>query len=94
VGAHVLVKRYLTCKYPEYYDALSDASKTTLKYQVRDQHACPPFQAHTHAARLCRAGRSPPPKLQRLSRIPCLRPSARCASFPLPRTPTHPCMRD
>ena len=35
VEAHVLVKRYLTFKYPDYYTGLSEASKTTLKYQVR-----------------------------------------------------------
>jgi predicted HD phosphohydrolase len=29
----VIAKRYLTYKYPEYYDCLSDASKTTLEFQ-------------------------------------------------------------
>ena len=33
VESHVAAKRYLTFKYPEYYDALSDASKKTLEYQ-------------------------------------------------------------
>ncbi|ORX91262.1 hypothetical protein K493DRAFT_314570 [Basidiobolus meristosporus CBS 931.73] len=33
VEAHVPVKRYLTGKYPDYYDTLSDASKLSLKYQ-------------------------------------------------------------
>ncbi|KAK9693025.1 hypothetical protein K7432_014099 [Basidiobolus ranarum] len=33
VEAHVPVKRYLTGKYAEYYDTLSDASKLSLKYQ-------------------------------------------------------------
>lgn len=33
VESHVLVKRYLTYKYPEYYARLSDASKTSLKFQ-------------------------------------------------------------
>ena len=34
VGAnHVKAKRYLTYKYPEYYNKLSDASKQTLEYQ-------------------------------------------------------------
>ncbi|OAD78014.1 hypothetical protein PHYBLDRAFT_79153 [Phycomyces blakesleeanus NRRL 1555(-)] len=33
VEAHVPVKRYLTGKYPEYYDGLSGASKLSLKYQ-------------------------------------------------------------
>jgi 2-amino-1-hydroxyethylphosphonate dioxygenase (glycine-forming) len=32
-GNHVNAKRYLTYKYPEYYDLLSDASKKTLEYQ-------------------------------------------------------------
>jgi len=34
VEAHVMVKRYLVFKYPAYHDALSSASKITLKYQV------------------------------------------------------------
>ncbi|MBC7827048.1 MAG: HD domain-containing protein [Chitinophagaceae bacterium] len=33
VESHVEAKRYLTCKYPEYYDQLSAASKITLEYQ-------------------------------------------------------------
>lgn len=33
VGNHVIAKRYLTYKYPEYYEKLSEASKTTLRYQ-------------------------------------------------------------
>ena len=33
VGSHVEGKRYLTYKYPEYYEQLSDASKRTLEYQ-------------------------------------------------------------
>lgn len=33
VGSHVAAKRYLTYKNPEYYNSLSDASKTTLKFQ-------------------------------------------------------------
>lgn len=33
VENHVSAKRYLTFKYPEYYDGLSDASKATLEYQ-------------------------------------------------------------
>lgn len=34
VGAnHVKAKRYLTYKYPEYYEKLSEASKQTLEYQ-------------------------------------------------------------
>ena len=33
VKSHVIAKRYLTYKYPEYYNKLSDASKTTLEFQ-------------------------------------------------------------
>ncbi|HAL80864.1 MAG TPA: phosphohydrolase [Mucilaginibacter sp.] len=33
VQGHVLAKRYLTYKYPGYYNKLSPASKTTLAYQ-------------------------------------------------------------
>ena len=33
VESHVEAKRYLTYKFPEYYDRLSDASKKTLEYQ-------------------------------------------------------------
>ncbi|MDB5147247.1 MAG: hypothetical protein JWQ57_1267 [Mucilaginibacter sp.] len=33
VQGHVIAKRYLTYKYPEYYNRLSDASKTTLEFQ-------------------------------------------------------------
>lgn len=33
VQGHVLAKRYLTYKYPEYYSKLSDASKGTLEFQ-------------------------------------------------------------
>jgi len=33
VQGHVLAKRYLTYKYPEYYNKLSDASKVTLEFQ-------------------------------------------------------------
>ena len=33
VASHVNAKRYLTFKYPEYYDALSVASKNTLVHQ-------------------------------------------------------------
>lgn len=35
VGAHVMAKRYLTAVDKEYYDGLSQSSKTTLKFQVR-----------------------------------------------------------
>ena len=33
VQSHVAAKRYLTCRYPEYYEQLSEASKKTLEYQ-------------------------------------------------------------
>jgi 2-amino-1-hydroxyethylphosphonate dioxygenase (glycine-forming) len=33
VESHVQAKRYLTFKYPEYYNGLSEASKETLKFQ-------------------------------------------------------------
>lgn len=33
VQSHVPAKRYLTYKFPEYFDMLSSASKTTLQYQ-------------------------------------------------------------
>lgn len=33
VKGHVAAKRYLTFKYPEYYQKLSEASKATLNYQ-------------------------------------------------------------
>lgn len=33
IGSHVNAKRYLTWKYPEYYEKLSEASKKTLEYQ-------------------------------------------------------------
>ncbi|ASU33024.1 phosphonate degradation HD-domain oxygenase [Mucilaginibacter xinganensis] len=33
VEGHVLAKRYLTYKYPEYYNKLSEASKATLEFQ-------------------------------------------------------------
>jgi len=33
VESHVIAKRYLTYKYPEYYNELSEASKATLEFQ-------------------------------------------------------------
>jgi 2-amino-1-hydroxyethylphosphonate dioxygenase (glycine-forming) len=33
IASHVNAKRYLTCKYPDYYNQLSGASKKTLEYQ-------------------------------------------------------------
>lgn len=47
VGAHVMAKRYLTATNPEYYDSLSKASKTTLKYQVRNCSVEAQFEAET-----------------------------------------------
>jgi phosphonate degradation associated HDIG domain protein len=38
VQSHVEAKRYLTFKYPDYYDQLSDASKKTLQYQGGPMH--------------------------------------------------------
>lgn len=34
VGAHVMAKRYLTAVDKDYYEGLSQSSKTTLKFQV------------------------------------------------------------
>ena len=34
VGAHVMAKRYLVATDQSYYDALSETSKRTLKFQV------------------------------------------------------------
>ncbi len=33
VQSHVIAKRYLTYKFPDYYNQLSDASKATLEFQ-------------------------------------------------------------
>lgn len=33
VESHVIAKRYLTYKFPEYYDKLSEASRATLEFQ-------------------------------------------------------------
>jgi predicted HD phosphohydrolase len=33
IASHVNAKRYLTWKYPSYYEQLSEASKKTLEYQ-------------------------------------------------------------
>jgi 2-amino-1-hydroxyethylphosphonate dioxygenase (glycine-forming) len=38
VESHVEAKRYLTYKYPEYYEQLSNASKKTLEYQGGRMH--------------------------------------------------------
>ena len=39
VGAHVMAKRYLTAVDKDYYDGLSQSSKTTLKHQVGESGA-------------------------------------------------------
>jgi len=43
VGAHVMAKRYLTAVDEAYYDGLSESSKRTLKFQVRDPRFRWPF---------------------------------------------------
>jgi phosphonate degradation associated HDIG domain protein len=51
VESHVIAKRYLTYKYPEYFDKLSDASKATLEFQggrMTDQEAVE-FEKHPDA---------------------------------------------
>lgn len=48
VESHVQAKRYLTFRYPEYYNALSEASKKTLEYQggpMREDEALT-FESH------------------------------------------------
>lgn len=54
IASHVNAKRYLTWKYPEYYNKLSDASKRTLEFQggkmsdeeARDFEADPLFDLY------------------------------------------------
>lgn len=51
VESHVIAKRYLTYKYPEYYNKLSDASKATLEFQgghMTEQEAAE-FEKHPDA---------------------------------------------
>src|SRR5471030_3156182 len=51
VESHVIAKRYLTYKYPEYYNKLSEASKATLEYQggrMNEQEALA-FESHPDA---------------------------------------------
>lgn len=51
VESHVIAKRYLTYKFPEYYDKLSDASRATLEFQggrMTDQEAIE-FEKHPDA---------------------------------------------
>ena len=48
VESHVIAKRYLTYKYPEYYNKLSEASKATLEFQggrMNEQEALA-FEGH------------------------------------------------
>ena len=51
VNGHVIAKRYLTFKYPEYYDKLSPASKVTLGFQGGVMSAAEPeiFEQHPDA---------------------------------------------
>ena len=51
VESHVVAKRYLTYKYPEYYDKLSPASKTTLEFQggVMSAEEAQAFEANPDA---------------------------------------------
>jgi 2-amino-1-hydroxyethylphosphonate dioxygenase (glycine-forming) len=39
IASHVNAKRYLTFKYPDYYNQLSEASKQTLEFQGGKMHA-------------------------------------------------------
>lgn len=51
VESHVIAKRYLTYKFSEYYDKLSDASRATLEFQggrMTDQEAIE-FEKHPDA---------------------------------------------
>jgi 2-amino-1-hydroxyethylphosphonate dioxygenase (glycine-forming) len=51
VQSHVVAKRYLTYKHPEYYNKLSDASKKTLEFQggVMDKEQAEAFEADPDA---------------------------------------------
>ncbi|MBD1363776.1 HDIG domain-containing protein [Mucilaginibacter sp. ZT4R22] len=51
VNGHVIAKRYLTYKYPEYFDKLSPASKVTLGFQggVMSAAEAAAFEQHTDA---------------------------------------------
>jgi len=51
VESHVIAKRYLTYKYPEYYNRLSEASRATLEFQggrMTDNEAAE-FEKHPDA---------------------------------------------
>lgn len=56
VQGHVIAKRYLTYKYPEYYDKLSPASKITLAFQggVMDAEEALQFESHPDAELIIR----------------------------------------
>jgi phosphonate degradation associated HDIG domain protein len=51
VQSHVIAKRYLTYKFPEYYEKLSEASKTTLNFQGgrMSKTEAEEFEAHPDA---------------------------------------------
>jgi len=51
VKSHVIAKRYLTYKYPEYYEKLSPASRATLEFQGGRMTAeeAEVFEANPHA---------------------------------------------
>jgi len=56
VQGHVIAKRYLTYKYPEYYNRLSDASKGTLEFQggVMTQEEATDFELNPDAELIIR----------------------------------------
>jgi len=56
VQGHVVAKRYLTYKFPEYYDKLSDASKATLEFQggVMNQNEAKAFELNPDAELIVR----------------------------------------
>lgn len=56
VQGHVIAKRYLTYKYPEYYNCLSDASKATLNFQggVMTADEAADFELHPDAELIIR----------------------------------------
>lgn len=56
VQGHVIAKRYLTYKYPEYYNCLSEASKTTLNFQggVMTADEAADFELHPDAELIIR----------------------------------------
>ena len=56
VNGHVIAKRYLTFKYPEYYNKLSVASKTTLEFQggVMSREEAEAFELNPNAELIIR----------------------------------------